>query len=107
MSEPSFITREELEDRVRQEEQIMTGDDRAWWYEHRVDPFHVTFGDHTYYAVAVSISGALVFFDDEDEFGSAILRTGTELADIGLYGDLVDAVRGLRDRIRTGKPEVR
>lgn len=107
MSEPSFITLEELEDRLRQEEQIMTGDDLAWWSEHRVDPFHVIVGDRTHYAVAASVSCTLIFFDDEDEFGSANLRTGAELADIALYGDLVDAVRILRDQTRTGKPEVR
>jgi hypothetical protein len=38
----------------------------------------------------------VVFFDDEDEFGHVIDQPGGLARDPGLYGDLVDAVRGVK-----------
>jgi hypothetical protein len=96
MGEPEYITRERLEDRLHEEVEGLTGDDRAWWSEHRIAPLTVTGSGQTVFAVAVSGTRALIFFDDEDEFGSADLGPGATFVSGKLYGDLVDAVRGLR-----------
>jgi hypothetical protein len=96
MNKPRFITREELDERLRKEELVLTGDDRAWWNQHRVEPFVVSDGDQVHFAVAVNGIHAVIFFDDEDEFGSATLGPSAAFEGMGLYGDLADAVRGLR-----------
>jgi hypothetical protein len=95
MSDPRFITRKELDERIRQEILGLAGEDRAWWSAHEVEPFVVTSGDICHYAVAVSSARALIFFDDEDEFGMAVLGDLFAIEGMCLYGDLVDAVRGL------------
>jgi hypothetical protein len=106
MSEPRYITRAELEDRLRGELAALTDDDRTWWAEHRVEPFIAAGWGHAFYAAAVSGSHALVFYDDEDEFGYAELGPGMAFEDGGLYGDLVDAVGGVRAMGRDDKPEL-
>jgi hypothetical protein len=73
----------------------LNGEDRDWWSAHEVEPFVVTSGDICCYAVAVSGVRALIFFDDEDEFGMAVLGHLSAFEGMCLYGDLVDAVRGL------------
>jgi hypothetical protein len=93
---PQYITREELEERLREEMAVLKGGDQAWWSEHRVEPFEVKGGGQTHFAVAVSVHHFLIFFDDEDEFGSGQITGGATFGDGQLYGDLVDAVRGIR-----------
>jgi hypothetical protein len=93
---PQYITREALEERLREETALLGGGDLAWWSEHRVEPFGVEGGGQTHYAVAVSGHHLLIFFDNEDEFGAGQLSEGACFGDGGLYGNLVDAVRGMR-----------
>jgi len=95
MMKPEFITLEELTEQLDSEGADLTGEDRAWWMSHRVEPFVVTGYGQSHYAVAVSGGRALIFFDDEDEFGMGVLGPGGKFDEMGLSGDLVDAVRGL------------
>ncbi len=100
MSKPEFITLEELTAQLRREGPELTGADRAWWSAHRAEPFIVTGGGRAHYAVAVSGGRALIFFDDEDEFGMAVVGPGAKIEWMGLYGELVDAVRSLAEQDR-------
>ena len=94
---PQYVTHEELEERLREHVAVLKGKDLAWWSDHRVEPFEVTGRGRTHFAVAVSGPHALIFFEDEDEFGSAQLSVGASFVEGKLYGDLVYAVRGIRE----------
>jgi hypothetical protein len=96
MDGPFYITLEELTRRLSDELPALSEIDRAWWSEHRVEPFVVESPGFAFFAVAVSGRRALVFFDDEDEFGYAELQPGGFIGEIGYFGDLSDAVPCLR-----------
>jgi len=92
---PKYITLEELNHRIISEEPRLGPDDVLVWQKYRVQPFVVHYGESSYYAVARNRNKVLVFFDDEDEFGSADLKPDNTIDHPGLSGDLVDAVYGL------------
>jgi hypothetical protein len=100
-----YITREDLEERLREEMAELKGQDSAWWSEHRVEPFEVKCRGRKHFAVAVSGPHVLVFFDDEDEFGAAYLGPGASSVEGELYGDLVNANRGVGELERSGSSE--
>jgi hypothetical protein len=106
MDEPLYITPEEFKRRLSDELPALSDVDRAWWSDHRVEPFVVVGPGVAFFAIAVSGTRALVFFDDEDEFGYAELEPGGLIGQIGYFGDLSDAVRCLRrlERSDTSKP---
>jgi|GEM_PF-6475890 len=95
-AEPTSITRAALDQRIRSEVADLDGDDLAWWYAHRVEPFVLPRWGLSPYAVAMSGEITLVFFDDRDAFG----RYGSEpwKDSLVLYGNLADAVRCLATR---------
>lgn len=96
MRAPEYITREELMNRLQTQAADLKGEDLAWWSAHRVDPFVIQVGGSPHFVAARSGENLLVFFDDEDEFGHAIEQTSGQAHTPGLFGDLVDAVRGVR-----------
>ena len=99
MDGPLYITPEELKRKLSDELPALSDVDRAWWSDHRVEPFVVVGPGAAFFAVAVSGTRALVFYGDEDEFGYAELEPGGLIGEIGYFGDLSDAVvRGQLNR---------
>jgi hypothetical protein len=96
MRAPEYITREKLLDLLQAQAADLGGEDLAWWSDHRVDPFVIKVGASHHFVAARSGENLLVFFDDEDEFGHAIEQPGGQAREPGLFGDLIDAVRGVR-----------
>ena len=97
ISLPEYISRDQLLDRLQREVATLADSDLSWWRQHSVEPFPVRNGDLSHFVVAVSGHDVLFFADDEDEFGQAKLEAGSEtLTNCGLFGDLLDAIRGIR-----------
>jgi hypothetical protein len=96
MDQPAYIDAADLAERLAMEVKRLGPEDRAWWAAHRCEPFVLSYRARCHYAVARDGDRALVFFDDEDEFGSAAISPDGSGADGGLSGDLVDAVRWFR-----------
>jgi hypothetical protein len=96
MRAPGHITKEEFLELLQRQAAELEGDDLAWWSAHKVDPFTIQVGSSSHFAAARSGANLVVFFDDEDEFGHTIVGPGGEMHEPGLFGDLVDAVRGVR-----------
>lgn len=68
----------------------------AWWQAHRIEPRVACSKQQAHFAVAEAGDHILTFFDDEDEFGVLTRQADGTLGGYSLYGDLIDAVRGLR-----------
>ena len=92
---PEYIAPAELADRLQQEVATLDEADWAWWKQHSIAPFVASYRGLSHYVVAAAGRDVLYFADDEDEFGSGRLE-GDVLTDCGLFGDLQDAIRGLR-----------
>jgi hypothetical protein len=90
-------------DRIGEEEKSLLPTERAWWEEHRIPPEEVQCGADTRYAVAAVGDQRVLFFDDEDEFGTARVATDGTATELWLLGDLQDAVLSLAARV-AGKP---
>jgi hypothetical protein len=80
-------------ERIGKEEKGLPPAERAWWEEHRISPQLVRCGADMRYAVAAEGTQRIIFFDDEDEFGTARIAADGSVEDPALVGDLVDAVR--------------
>ena len=106
MDVPLYITPEEFKRRLSDELPACLTSVGHGGPDHRVEPFVVVGPAVAFFAIAVSGTRALVFFDDEDEFGYAELEPGGLIGQIGYFGDLSDAVRCLRrlERSDTSKP---
>ena len=95
--EPKYISRQGLDERLKNEVAALVGADLTWWSKHSLAPFSARHGDVCHFVVAASGEHVIFFADDEDEFGVARLSgSGQEMVDYGLVGDLVDAVGVIR-----------
>jgi hypothetical protein len=90
---PLYVERSELDRLLAQEEKQLGAAELEWWLANRVEPYVASSTSGTHFVVAVTGARAVVFFDDEDEFGCATLVEPARVEDCGLAGDLVDAIR--------------
>jgi hypothetical protein len=91
-------TREELADRLQVETAKLSASSAARFARYRVEPWQAIYrvsdqyGDERVWVVAQSGRVAVFLHDDEDEFAIGVLSDEHRLMDIGLYGDLTDAL---------------
>jgi hypothetical protein len=98
ISQPEYITAEELSDRLKQEVLSLEGDDLNWWTDHRITPFVARYGYLSHFIVGATGKNVIFFADDEDEFGVAKLgETCDVIRDYSLVGDLQNAVRNIQE----------
>lgn len=97
LADPLYVTLEELCGLVTAQDESLPVPERAWFQKYRVSPFVVSADTDSHYAVARFNEKALVFFDDEDEFGFGTLDEQARVRDCGLCGDLIDAIRVLQN----------
>lgn len=97
--EPKYISAEALGRILDDAERCLASDQRAWWAAHRVEPVVALRDNQAHYVVAVFGTEAVVFFDDEDEFGRADFTTSSHrLQNCGLVGDLADVIATILSR---------
>jgi HEAT repeat protein len=92
-SQSNLISRETLDQRIRDEVAALEPDQLSWWIEHRIEPFVVTRDGHSHYAVTRSDGQPLMFFHRHDLFGQHAEEPWSDT--LVLDRNLADSVRRL------------